>query len=133
MKILQFAFDGGADNDYLPHRYPDSNCIVYGGTHDNQTLMGYYQDKSEKELKFLKRYLHIKKVSQIPKAMLRAAYASVADTVIFQMQDILELDDSARMNEPSTVGKNWRWRMKQGDFAESDIKRLKKYCHTYGR
>lgn len=133
MKILEFAFDGGADNEYLPHHYQDSNCIVYGGTHDNQTLMGYYQEKSEKELKFLKRYLHIKKVSQIPKAMLRAAYASIADTVIFQMQDILELDDSARMNEPSTVGKNWRWRMQQGEFSESDVKRLKKYCHTYGR
>ena len=61
-------------------------------------------------------YLHIKRVSQIPKAMLRAAYASIADTVIFQMQDILELDDTARMNEPSTVGTNWRWRMQPGAF-----------------
>lgn len=133
MKILEFAFDGDAANEYLPHHYHDSNCIVYGGTHDNQTLIGYYKDKSEKELKFLKRYLHIKKVRQIPKAMQRAAYASIADTVIFQMQDILELDDSARMNEPSTVGKNWRWRMKPEEFSESDRRRLKKYCQTYGR
>lgn len=133
MKILEFAFDGDAGNEYLPHHYLDSNCLVYGGTHDNQTLMGYYKDKSKKELKFLMDYLHIKRVDQIPKAMLRAAYGSVADTVIFQMQDILELDDSARMNEPSTVGKNWRWRMKPGAFGKKDIKRLKKYCKTYGR
>lgn len=133
MKILEFAFDGDASNEYLPHHYQNSNCIVYGGTHDNQTLIGYYENKSKKELKFLMRYLHIKRVDQIPKAMQRAAYASIADTVIFQMQDILELDDRARMNEPSTVGTNWRWRMRPGEFLEPDIKRLKKYCKTYGR
>lgn len=133
MKILEFAFDGDASNEYLPHSYPDANCIVYGGTHDNQTLMGYYQNKSKKELKFLMRYLHIKQIDQIPRAMQRAAYASIAETVIFQMQDILELDDRARMNEPSTVGKNWRWRMRPGEFLEPDIKRLRRYCKTYNR
>lgn len=133
MKILQFAFDGDASNEYLPHQYKNSNCLVYGGTHDNQTLMGYYGDKKEKDLKFVMNYLHIKRVDQIPKAMLRAAYGSIADTVIFQMQDILELDDTARMNEPSTVGTNWRWRMKEGAFTEKDVKRLKKYCKIYGR
>lgn len=133
MKILEFAFDGDAANEYLPHNYSNSNCIVYGGTHDNQTLMGYYGDKRKRDLKFLMRYLHIKRTEQIPKAMQRAAYASIAETVIFQMQDILEMDDRTRMNEPSTVGKNWRWRMKAGDFSESDIKRLRKYCRTYSR
>lgn len=133
MKILQFAFDGDATNEYLPHHYKNSNCIVYGGTHDNQTLVGYYKDKTEKELRFLYRYLHIKRVDQIPKAMLRLAYSSIADTVIFQMQDILELDDSARMNMPSTVGTNWRWRMREGAFSEKEIRRLKKYCKTYAR
>ncbi len=133
MKILEFAFDGDASNEYLPHRYPNANCIVYGGTHDNQTLVGYYQNKSKKERKFLMRYLHIRHVEQIPRAMQRAAYASIADTVIFQMQDIFELDDRARMNEPSTVGKNWRWRMRPGEFLEPDIRRLRKYCRTYQR
>lgn len=133
MKILEFAFDGEADNEYLPHHYKDSNCIVYGGTHDNQTLMGYYGSRSEKQLKYLMRYLHIKKLSQMPKAMLRLAYGSIADTVIFQMQDILELDDSARMNEPSTVGKNWKWRMLPGEFTKGHIKMLKRYCKTYDR
>lgn len=133
MKILEFAFDGDAENEYLPHHYRDANCLVYGGTHDNQTLMGYYKNKSKKELKFLLDYLHIKRVDQIPKAMLRAAYGSVAETVIFQMQDILELDDAARMNEPSTVGTNWRWRMKPDAFGKKEVKRLKKYCKLYGR
>lgn len=133
MKILEFAFDGGAENEYLPHHYQNSNCIVYGGTHDNQTLMGYYGNRTPEQLSFLMKYLHIKKVKQIPKAMLRLAYGSIADTVIFQMQDILELDDTARMNEPSTVGTNWRWRMKPGAFQKEQISRLKKYCTIYDR
>ena len=103
------------------------------GQHDNQTLLGYYGNKSDKELKFMMNYLHIKRVSQIPKAMLRAAYASIADTVIFQMQDILELDDTARMNEPSTVGTNWRWRMQPGAFDGKKIKMLRKMCKLYAR
>ena len=133
MKILEFAFDGDASNEYLPHQYKNTNCLVYGGTHDNQTLLGYYGNKSDKELKFMMNYLYIKRVSQIPKAMLRAAYASIADTVIFQMQDILELDDTARMNEPSTVGTNWRWRMQPGAFDGKKIKMLRKMCKLYAR
>lgn len=133
MKILEFAFDGDASNEYLPHQYKNTNCLVYGGTHDNQTLLGYYGNKSDKELNFMMNYLHIKRVSQIPKAMLRAAYASIADTVIFQMQDILELDDTARMNEPSTVGTNWRWRMQPGAFDGKKIKMLRKMCKLYAR
>ena len=132
-KVFQNVIDGDASNEYLPHQYKNTNCLVYGGTHDNQTLLGYYGNKSDKELKFMMNYLHIKRVSQIPKAMLRAAYASIADTVIFQMQDILELDDTARMNEPSTVGTNWRWRMQPGAFDGKKIKMLRKMCKLYAR
>ena len=110
-----------------------SLLIDIHGQHDNQTLLGYYGNKSDKELNFMMNYLHIKRVSQIPKAMLRAAYASIADTVIFQMQDILELDDTARMNEPSTVGTNWRWRMQPGAFDGKKIKMLRKMCKLYAR
>lgn len=133
MKILQFAFDDGPDNEYLPHNYTSSNYVVYGGTHDNDTIVGYYSDYKEKETKFLYRYLNITEKEQIPPAMLRAAYASVADIVIFQMQDILELDNSARMNLPSTVGTNWKWRMLPGQFTAKEVNRLKKLCKTYGR
>lgn len=133
MKILEFAFDGTADNEYLPHNYRTSNCLVYGGTHDNATLMGFYGAKKKKELKYLMNYLHISKKKEIPRAMIRAAYGSIASTAIFQMQDILELDNRARMNLPSTVGTNWRWRMLPGQFTEDHIRMLKKYCRIFGR
>lgn len=133
MKILEFAFDGTADNEYLPHNYRTTNCLVYGGTHDNETLMGFYGAKKKKELKYLMKYFNISKKKEIPQAMIRAAYGSIASTAIFQMQDILELDNRARMNLPSTVGTNWRWRMLPGQFTDIHIRRLKKYCNIYGR
>ena len=133
MKILEFAFDSGADNEYLPHNYKNPNCIVYGGTHDNETLAGFYGARKKKELKYLFRYLGISEKKEIPSAILRAGYASIANTAIFQMQDILELDNSARMNYPSTVGTNWRWRLLPGQFTKEHQKRLKKYCRIYGR
>ena len=133
MKILQFAFDGDETNEYLPHNFKTTNCVVYGGTHDNETMVGFFRDKTEKEIKYLKKYFMISEKKQIPLAMLRAGYASIADTAIFQMQDILGLDNSARMNFPSTVGTNWRWRMLPGQFAEEHIKMLHKLCLLYNR
>ena len=133
MKILEFAFDGDAANEYLPHHYESVNCLVYGGTHDNETLMGYYGVKKKKDLEFLMDYLHIKKKEQIPWAMIRAAYSSIANTAIFQMQDILKLDNKARINLPSSVGQNWRWRMLPGAFTQKHQKKLKKYCRIYSR
>lgn len=133
MKILEFAFDGGTDNDHLPHNFKTSNLIIYGGTHDNETLVGFLGSKKKKELQFVKRYLHIKKKKEIPAALIRLAYASVACTAIFQMQDLLELDNRARMNLPSTVGNNWRWRMLPGQFTKAHAKRLRKLVELYGR
>lgn len=133
MKILEFAFDGNDTNEYLPHNYKNTNAIVYGGTHDNETLVGYFDNVSEESLEYTFDYLNIHEKSQIPKAMIRTGYASIADTVIFQMQDILELDNSARMNFPSTVGTNWRWRMKSGDFDAEKMRYLKKLCKCYSR
>lgn len=133
MKILLFAFDGDASNEYLPHNYKDTNCIVYGGTHDNETIAGCYKDKAKKETRFLRKYLNVEGREDIPKAMIRAGYASIADTAIFQMQDILELDNSARMNLPSSVGTNWRWRMLPCQFTEKHVKMLKDFCHWYAR
>lgn len=133
MKILQFAFDGEADNEYLPHNYKTSNCIVYGGTHDNDTIVGFYEGKTKKETRFLRKYLNLEKTEEIPKALIRAGYASIANTAIYQMQDILELDNSARMNQPSTVGINWRWRMLPNQFTEKHRKMLKNFCELYSR
>lgn len=133
MKILQFAFDGDNKSEYLPHNFNSPNCIVYGGTHDNETIAGFYKDKTKKETKYVRKYLDVNKKEKIPKAMLRAGYASIAATAIFQMQDILELDNSARMNLPSTVGTNWRWRMLPNQFTKEHIKMLRKLCKLYNR
>ena len=110
MKILLFAFDGNTANEHLPHNYEDGNLVVYAGTHDNETVVGYFRDKTEYELAYLYEYLNIKKKEDIPDAVIRAGYASVADIVIMQMQDLLKLGNETRMNFPSTVGCNWRWR-----------------------
>lgn len=110
MKILQFAFDGNTSHDYLPHNYNNRNIVVYAGTHDNETLVGYFRDKTEYELAFLYEYLNITSKDEIADALIRLAYSSTANVVIFQMQDLLKLGNEARMNLPSTVGKNWRWR-----------------------
>lgn len=110
MKILLFAFDGNTANEHLPHNYEDSNLVVYAGTHDNETITGYFRDKTEYELAYLYEYLNIKKKDDIPDAIIRTAYGSVADIAIMQMQDLLKLGNETRMNFPSTVGCNWRWR-----------------------
>lgn len=118
MKILLFAFDGDTASEHLPHNYDDANLVVYAGTHDNETVVGYFRDKAEYELAYLYEYLNIRKREEIPDAVIRAAYGSVADIAIMQMQDILKLGNEARMNFPSTVGRNWRWRMLKGCLDE---------------
>ena len=92
--------------------------MVYAGTHDNETIVGYFRDKTAYELAFLYEYLNIQKKKDIPDAVMRLAYASVADVVIMQMQDLLKLGNEARMNFPSTVGTNWKWRVWQGALSE---------------
>jgi 4-alpha-glucanotransferase len=110
MKVLQFAFTAGSDSDYLPHNY-GKNCVVYTGTHDNDTIIGWSKDASEDDLKMAKKYLHLDESEGINWAMMRAALMSVADICILTMQDIIGLDSSARINVPSTVGGNWVWRI----------------------
>lgn len=133
MKILEFAFDSGPSNDNLPHNYKHSNCLVYGGTHDNETIVGFIRDKKPDEMEYIYQYLGVKRKKDVVWAMIKSAYASVADTAVFQMQDVLELDNKARMNLPSTVGANWRWRMKEGQFTSERQIRLKGLAQIYGR
>lgn len=110
-KVLMFAFDGDTSNEHLPHNYINNQVVVYAATHDNETIVGSFRDKTEYELAYLYEYLNIHSKEEIPDALIRAAYASTADVAIVQMQDILKLGNEARMNQPSTVGVNWRWRM----------------------
>ena len=132
MKILQFAFDADGDSEYLPHHY-SSNCVVYTGTHDNDTTLGWYRTLSAKDRKFADSYLNIgRNKKDVQWVFIRAALASVADTAIIPMQDYLGLSGEARINTPSTLGGNWQWRMTEKADAGLAVK-IKNLNRLYGR
>ena len=133
IKVLLFAFGDDTANEHLPHNYTDSNLVVYAGTHDNDTIVGYFRDKTDYELAYLYEYLNIKYKEEIPDAMIRAAYASVADVAIIQMQDLLKLGNEARMNAPSTVGNNWRWRVGSDSLSEERRAWIRTLAAVYHR
>ena len=134
MKVLQFAFDSREEGDYLPHNYT-KNCVVYTGTHDNDTTEGWFTALSAGDRRFCRRYLDLKGKGQgkIHTALIRAALASVADTAIIPMQDYLGLDSRARINTPSTLGNNWKWRMKADAFTGELAEEIRKITKLYGR
>jgi 4-alpha-glucanotransferase len=115
MKILQFGFDS-AKNPFLPHNYP-SNCVAYTGTHDNDTVQGWYATAPEIEQDFARRYLN-SNGDDIAWSMVRCVWSSVAVYALAPMQDILGLGGDARMNFPSRLGGNWEWRMAEEDMSE---------------
>ncbi len=133
IKILMFAFDDDTANEHLPHNFSDSNLVVYAGTHDNETIVGYFRDKSDYELAYLYEYLNIQYKEDIPDALIRAAYASIADVAIIQMQDLLKLGNEARMNAPSTVGSNWRWRIGKDVLSEERRAWIRTLAAVYRR
>lgn len=134
MKVLQFAFDSGAGNAYLPHNYP-ANCVVYTGTHDNETTLGWYRTLVWYAKDFCKKYLRLEKYSDEEAVweIIRAAQASVADLAIIPMQDYLCKGSEARVNTPSTLGDNWKWRMRKGAFTPELAGRIRDLSGTYGR
>ena len=132
MKILQFAFDSREENDYLPHNYA-TNSIVYTGTHDNDTTIGWYSQLTRKDKKFARKYLNIRGTKDIQWAFIRAAMASVSDTCVIPMQDYLGLGAEARTNIPSTLGINWKWRMLEGQFTDELAERIYEVSKLYGR
>ncbi|MBF0713785.1 4-alpha-glucanotransferase [Gemella sp. GH3] len=131
MKILQFAF-GGEDSFDLPHNYT-ANSVAYTGTHDNDVINGWYEEQSEETKKYVDKYINRHKDEPITKAMLRTLYSSVSNTAIATMQDLLDKDKSSRMNLPSTVGQNWRWRMKKEDLTQDKKEFLKEITILYKR
>ena len=131
MKILQFAFEGDADNPYLPHRYP-LNCVVYTRTHDNDTTRGWYAAASKQVRQFCNRYLNTKG-EDIAWDLIRAAWASTADLAIAPMQDFLRLGSEARMNTPSEAEGNWIWRMRVDDLSPNLAEKILELNHLYGR
>ncbi|MBE0431925.1 4-alpha-glucanotransferase [candidate division WOR-3 bacterium] len=135
MKVLLFAFgDGDPDNPYLPHNHVE-NCVVYTGTHDNNTVRGWYEEEAtDAEKHRLHAYLG-RRVStrRVHEEFVRLAMSSVAETVIIPMQDILGLGGRARMNRPATTTRNWQWRLMHGSITPSVIGWLRSMTESYGR
>ena len=133
MRVLQFGFNPEhADNDHLPHRYP-RNCVCYTGTHDNSTALGWYKAANRETRDMCRRYLHPNLFEKINLAMIRELYKSEAGLVIVPMQDIIGLDDRARMNIPSTLGGNWKWRSQSKHFTSKSAALLNDLSKTYYR
>lgn len=132
MKILQFAFDSDEKNNYLPHTY-HSHCVVYTGTHDNNTVLGWYEGTHEENHKNVENYLGGEPAEGISRALIRMSHASVADLSIIPLQDILELDASGRMNTPGTTEGNWKWRFRREAITNELAQWLKHITRTYDR
>ncbi|HEX3076900.1 MAG TPA: 4-alpha-glucanotransferase [Lachnospiraceae bacterium] len=134
MKIIQFAFDSREQSDYLPHNY-DSDCIVYTGTHDNDTIVGWYEKLCEPDKQLSIDYLnnHHSSKEEIPWDFIKLTLASVAKLAVIPFQDYLGLDSSARINTPSTLGGNWTWRMCKEDMSEELADKIYRVTRLYGR
>lgn len=133
MKVIEFAFGGDRENSHLPFNYTSPNCVVYGGTHDNETLMGYFSSRGDWELGYAYDYLDTRDKRRMVDQVFRAAYGSIANIVIFQVQDILKLGNEARMNFPSTQGCNWRWRMTKGALQGKHVNDMRYLASVFGR
>lgn len=137
MKVLEFAFDErdtGNSSDYLPHNYV-KNAVVYTGTHDNETIVGWLGEITESEYEMVKKYVDYKgdSIIELADKMLRMAQSSVADTCIIPLQDYLYLDNEARINTPSTIGNNWVWRVDKKAISNELSERISEMTRLYGR
>ncbi len=132
MKVVQFGFSD-YENEHLTHNFSTANCIAYTGTHDNDTLKGWVNSLSKDNIKFCKEYLNVLKKKDIPWAVIRSTWSSVAKIAVAQMQDLLELDSSSRMNTPSTLGENWKFRTTASDFTPKLSKKIYKLNRMYNR
>ncbi len=131
MRIFQFAFGSGPAYEFLPHHYP-VQCVVYTGTHDNDTALGWYQRVSGKEKDLYHRYMD-RDGSHVSWEMIRGAWSSVAVFALAPIQDFLELDNSARMNYPGNPSGNWTWRMPANALTEALKVRIKELNYLYSR
>ena len=134
MKVMEFAFDSRDEsgNEYLPHNYIE-NCVAYAGTHDNDTILGWFAEADSEDTDYAKKYLKISEGDLLNWSMMDVLWESVANMVIIQAQDILDLGSEARMNQPSTVGANWQWRALPGVFTQELASRLKNKMEIYNR
>lgn len=134
MKVLEFAFDDTENSAYLPHKYGE-NCVVYTGTHDNDTLAGWFASMNDRDRAFAREYMGNEHTpeDEVHWDFIRLAMASVAKLAVIPVQDYLGLGTEARTNEPSTLGKNWRWRMLPDELDEELIGKCRRMARIYGR
>ena len=137
MKVLEFAFDSrdtGSANDYLPHNYIE-NCVAYTGTHDNETITGWFQSITKKERQMARDYLCDQTT---PDRLLHQSFISLimrssAKSCIIPIQDYMGYDNTCRINKPSTVGINWRWRLTEDELSEELKEKIQAMDMRYGR
>ena len=134
MKVLEFAFDPREKSDYLPHSY-HKNCVVYTGTHDNETLVQWYKGLDDESRAFAEEYMDNAATPDKEKYwdFVRMAMLSVADTCVIPVQDYLGLDKEARINKPSTLGGNWLWRMTEGMLTDEVIEKIHRLTEISAR
>ena len=144
MAILQFAFGNDPQaRSFQPHNY-EPDTVAYTGTHDNDTVLGWWRGdagesvRSEEDVRrekaFAREYLRVgPSEAEMNWVMIRTLLASVADTAVVPLQDVLGLGSEARMNTPATKSGNWRWRFGEGDLGEAHAERLGRMCEVYGR
>lgn len=131
MKILQFSFGGERNSSFLPHNY-GRNFVVYTGTHDNETTLGWYQNAVRDEQDHVRRYT-ARDAGDIAWDMIRLAFASVADSAIVPLQDLMSLSNEARMNFPGKTGGWWTWRYTSDMLTDSISHRLRELTELFGR
>ena len=132
MKVLEFAFGGDRRNPHLPYNYTQ-NLVCYGGTHDNETLLGFFEDRGDWELGYAYDYLDTRDKKKMVDQVFRAAYSSVAVLTVFAVQDILKLGNWARMNLPSSMGNNWKWRMQKGQLGQHELECMRYLASVFDR
>lgn len=132
MKLLQFAFDSCRDEPYLPHNYT-RHCVVYTGTHDNDTIRAWFAGLPKHVADYTKEYLRCRETENINWDLMCAAWSSVADFSIVPMQDLLDIKDGGRMNMPSVAAGNWKWRMEQGSATAALAEKIAHYMKLYAR
>jgi 4-alpha-glucanotransferase len=131
MKVLVFAFNSGPENEFLPHNFTE-DCGVYTGTHDNDTVRGWFERVEDWEKDYARRYLGVSG-ENIAWDVIRAAWSSVAAYALAPLQDLLGLGNEARMNYPGSSQGNWTWRCSPDALTEDLEKRLLEFNQTYGR
>ena len=133
MKALQFAFDPTAQGEYLPCNLQSPSCVIYTSTHDSDTAKGWAENLSGRDLSFCLDYCGVKSRRDIPDALLRLAWSSIAEIAVAQPQDFLGLGNEARINVPSTVGQNWRWRILPEQLSKQLAEKIRRLTETYNR